>query len=202
MAILGSILKTVVDTRGKIPKRTNFYAQQSKMLRKLLRKAEFTAFGEHFHFTKLLQDKDPIKSFQETVKIYDYSSLYKEWWFRAVRGEPYVCWPNHTKYFALSSGTSEAASKYLPITKEMLRYFKRGSLRQMVAMAHYDLPKEHFQKGILMIGGSTMLDFNGTHYAGDLSGITAANIPAWFQHFYKPGKQISKYKDWETKLAE
>lgn len=202
MAILGSILKTVVDTRGKIPKRSDFYTQQTKVLKKLLKKAEFTAFGEYYHFTKLLQAKNPIEGFQSTVQIHDYSSLYKQWWFRAVRGEPYVCWPNHIKYFALSSGTSEAASKYIPVTKEMLRYFKRGSIRQMMAMAHYDLPKEHFQKGMLMLGGSTMLDFNGTHYAGDLSGITAANIPIWFQHFYKPGKQISRYKDWETKLAE
>jgi hypothetical protein len=84
----------------------------------------------------------------------------------------------------------------------MLSAFKRGSVRQIVAQAHYDLPKEHFEKGMLMIGGSTLLDFNGSHYSGDLSGITAANIPVWFQRFYKPGKNISRYKDWETKLIE
>lgn len=202
MAILGSIIKKVVDTRGKIPKRKNFYKQQSRMLKKLLSKAEHTAFGEHYNFTKLLQHKDFVEQFQKTVSIYDYSSIYKKWWHRTLQGEPYVCWPNHIKYFALSSGTSEAASKYIPVTKEMLRYFKRGSVRQMLAMAHYDLPKDHFQKGVLMIGGSTELEFNGTYYSGDLSGITAANIPAWFQGFYKPGKNISKHKDWDTKLAE
>jgi hypothetical protein len=69
-------------------------------------------------------------------------------------------------------------------------------------MAHYDLPKEHFQKGMLMLGGSTALDFNGTYLAGDMSGITAANIPVWFEHFWKPGKKISKHKDWETKISE
>lgn len=202
MAILGSILKTAVDIRGKIPKKGNFEKQQIKELRKLLSKAQYTAFGEHYHFSKLLQDKNPIKQFQSTVKIHDYNSMYKNWWYRAIQGEPYICWPDHIKYFALSSGTSEAASKYIPVTKDMLRYFKRGSVRQMLAMAHYDLPKEHFQKGALMIGGSTKLDFNGTHFSGDLSGITAANIPLWFQRFYKPGKEISKYKDWETKLTE
>ncbi len=202
MAILGSIIKKVVDARGKIPKRSNFYAQQIKVLKKLLSKAQHTAFGEHYHFNKLLQQKNSISEFQATVQIHDYSSMYKQWWHRSLNGEPYVCWPNHVKYFALSSGTSEAASKYIPVTKDMLRYFKRGSIRQMCAMAHYDLPKDHFQKGILMIGGSTNLDFNGTHYSGDLSGITAANIPAWFEHFYKPGKKISQYKDWETKLTE
>ena len=202
MAILGSILKRAVDIRGKIPKRSNFDVQQKKVLKKLLKKAEFTAFGEHFHFTKLLQEKNPIDAFQQTVQMYDYSSIYKQWWYRAIKGEPYVCWPGHIKYFALSSGTSEAASKYIPVTKEMLSAFKKGSVRQIVAQAHYDLPKEHFQKGMLMIGGSTLLDFNGSHYSGDLSGITAANIPVWFQRFYKPGKNISRYKDWDTKLTE
>ncbi len=202
MQILGSILKRAVDLRGKIPKRSNFDVQQKKVLKKLLKKAEFTAFGEHFHFTKLLQEKNPIDAFQQTVQMYDYSSIYKQWWYRAIKGEPYVCWPGHIKYFALSSGTSEASSKYIPVTKEMLRAFKRGSVRQIVAQAHYDLPKEHFEKGMLMIGGSTLLDFNGSHYSGDLSGITAANIPVWFQRFYKPGKNISRYKDWETKLIE
>jgi len=202
MTLLGSIIKTVVDTRGKLPKRTNFYVQQSKVLKKLMTKAQYTAFGEHYHFTKLLNSKNSVAEFRETVQIHDYSSMYKQWWFRALRGEPYVCWPNHIKYFALSSGTSEAASKYIPVTKEMLKALKRGSMRQILAMSHYDFPNELFQKGFLAIGGSTMLDFNGTYYEGDLSGITAANIPTWFQHFYKPGKTISRYKDWETKLAE
>ena len=202
MQILGSILNRAVDLRGKIPKRSNFDVQQKKVLKKLLKKAEFTAFGEHFHFTNLLQEKDPINVFQQNVQMYDYSSIYKQWWYRAIKGEPYVCWPGHIKYFALSSGTSEASSKYIPVTKEMLSAFKRGSVRQILAQAHYNLPKEHFEKGMLMIGGSTLLDFNGSHYSGDLSGITAANIPVWFQRFYKPGKNISRYKDWETKLIE
>ena len=142
MAIIDSILKGAVKLGNRIPKRTNYYVQQTKVLKKLMTKAEHTAFGEHFHFTKLLQQKNPIEGFQANVKMYDYSSIYKEWWYRAHKGEPYVCWPNHIKYFALSSGTSEAASTYIPVTKEMLKAFKRGSVRQLVAQANYDFPKE------------------------------------------------------------
>ncbi len=202
MAILGSILKKAVALGGKIPKRKNYENQQAKVLKKLLAKAQNTAFGEHYNFAKLLQEKNPIEQFQATVSMYDYSSIYKKWWHRAHKGEPYVCWPGHIKYFALSSGTSEAASKYIPVTKELLNAFKRGGVKQLIAQSNYDFPKEHFQKGMLMLGGSTLLDFNGIHYSGDLSGITAANIPLWFQGYYKPGKEISKYKDWETKLTE
>lgn len=202
MAILGSIIKRTIDIRGKIPHWKDPYKLQAKQLRKLLTKAQNTAFGQHYKFDRILLEKDIIKAFQSTVKTHDYNSIYKEWWHRMLKGEAYVCWPEQIKYFALSSGTSEASSKYIPVTKDMLKNFKKGSIRQMLAMAHYDLPKEHFQKGMLAIGGSTALDFNGTYFAGDLSGITAANIPLWFQHYYKPGKKISMYKDWDTKLTE
>ena len=53
-----------------------------------------------------------------------------------------------------------------------------------------------------MLGGSTHLQFNGTFFEGDLSGITAGNLPFWFEHFYKPGKRISRERDWSTKLEE
>jgi hypothetical protein len=46
------------------------------------------------------------------------------------------------------------------------------------------------------------LQYNGTYFEGDLSGITTKNIPFWFEHFYKPGKRISKERDWPTKLNE
>jgi hypothetical protein len=85
---------------------------------------------------------------------------------------------------------------------DMLRAIKKSNIRQFISQGKYHLSKEHFQRGILMLGGSTHLNYNGTYFAGDLSGIQAKNIPFYFQHFYKPGKRISKERDWETKLEE
>jgi len=84
----------------------------------------------------------------------------------------------------------------------MIKAIKKTSIRQLVSLVQYDIPNDFFQKGILMLGGSTHLNFNGTYYEGDLSGITAGNIPFWFQHHYKPGKRLSKERDWGTKLNE
>ena len=84
----------------------------------------------------------------------------------------------------------------------MLRAIKKTNIRQLGLQGHYHFPKEHFQRGALMLGGSTHLHYNGTYFEGDLSGITAKNIPFYFQHFYKPGKQISEERNWETKLEE
>ena len=206
MPILGSIIKRAIEVRHKLPKiltPKEGYKAQDRELRRLLRKASYTAIGEYYNFPEMLHQKDLIKAYQETVPTYDYNKIFKKWWYRSLNGESFVCWPGKVKYFALSSGTSESSSKQIPVTSDMLRAIKKTSIRQIYNLAGYDnFPNEFFEKGILMLGGSTHLNFNGTYYEGDLSGITAKNIPFWFQHFYKPGRRISRERDWTTKLDE
>lgn len=205
MPIFGSIIKKAYELRNlPFEKRSRFnpYKTQRKVLSKLLRKAQFTAFGEYYYFTKILRDKDFVTAFRESVPIHDYNSMFQRWWYRSLNGEAYVCWPGMVKYFALTSGTSDASSKHIPVTGDMIRAIRKTSIRQLVSTVRYDFPIEFYQKGILMLGGSTHLNYNGTYYEGDLSGISAGNLPFWFQHFYKPGRRISKERDWSTKLEE
>ena len=204
--LLGSMIKSAYALwSGPVEMKHKYISiekAQEKQLSRLLQKAENTAFGEHYNFSKILKSENIIQSFREAVPVHDYSSIYKKWWYRSLNGESFVSWPGKVKYFALSSGTSEASSKYIPVTDNMLRSIKRASIRQLVRMVQYDFPLGFYEKGMLMIGGSTHLQYNGTYYEGDLSGITAASIPFWFQHFYKPGKKISRTSDWNTKLEE
>ena len=204
--IFGTLMKTIYSV-GNIPidmkkKRLNPVKAQTKELKKLLKKASNTAFGQHYKFDEILKSEDILKTYKENVPIFDYNSMYKNWWFRALNGEEYVTWPGKIKYFALSSGTSEASSKFIPITSNMLRSIKKASIQQILAATKYDFPLDFYDKGFLMIGGSTHLQYNGTYYAGDLSGITAAKLPFWFEYFYKPGRKISQTIDWNTKLDE
>lgn len=206
MPLLGSLIKSAYTLRNRPvelkQKRLSLEKAQEKQLLRLLRTAQFTAFGEKYDFTEILNSDDVVAAFREKVPVHNYSSMYKQWWYRLLNGEPYVTWPGKVDYFALSSGTSESSSKYIPVTPDMLRSIKRASIRQIVRMVRYDFPLDFYEKGMLMIGGSTHLQYNGTYYEGDLSGITAAGIPFWFQHFYKPGKKISRTTDWNTKLEE
>jgi hypothetical protein len=206
MPILGSIIKSAIEFRGKIPIENlidqDAYKLQIRTLRKLLRQAQLTSFGEEYGFQDMLKQRNPSKLFADRVPLFDYESMHRNWWYRALNGEAYVSWPGQVKYFALSSGTSGAASKYLPVTSDMIRAIKKTSIKQLLSLSKYDFPPEFYSKGILMLGGSTQLQFNGTYYEGDLSGITAGNLPFWFQHFYKPGKRISKETNWSAKLDE
>ena len=137
------------------------------------------------------------------MPFHNYPKIAHEWWYKCRRGDSDVCWPGKVKYFALSSGTSDASSKYIPVTQDMKRSMKRAGVRQILSLSRYhDLPAETFEGGILMLGGSTDLQKHGDYFEGDLSGIQAANLPFWFQKFYKPGKKISRHRDWDAKLNE
>lgn len=177
--------------------------QQVRVLKKLLYKARFTEFGQYYRFDEIGLMDDPVKKFQELVPISNYSKIYEAWWHRTIEGMPDVCWPGKIKYYALSSGTSEAASKYIPITNDLLKGNRIVMIRQILSLRNYnDIPVRSIGKGWLMLGGSTALQKSGGYYAGDLSGITAKKVPFWFQPFYKPGKKIARQRNWTRKLKE
>jgi hypothetical protein len=208
MAILGTLLKKGIKLRESLEQEYSAPMELQKMeLKKLLIEASDTEFGKYYNFHEILAsfrqgDLHFYRAFKEHVPQHDYNKIYKEWWHLAQKGAKNVCWPGRIKYFALSSGTSEASSKYIPVTKEMTKAIQRTSIRQILSLSKYELPDELFGKGILMIGGSTHLNKRGHYFEGDLSGIQAARLPFWFQHFYKPGKKIARTRDWEKKLDE
>src|SRR5215212_4486004 len=178
--------------------------QQLRVLKKLLKKARFTEFGQEYKFDEILFSSGVAKKFQELVPVHDYNKIYDRWWKRTIDGIPDVAWPGKIKYYALSSGTSEAASKYIPITRELLRSNVVNYCRQFISMLSFEkLPRNAITKGFLMIGGATDLQKGKAGwFAGDLSGILAKKRPFWFQSFYKPGGRIAAMKDWNEKLNE
>jgi hypothetical protein len=202
MAIIGSIIKRVISVRSKVPARRSIYKQQIRQLRKLLLKAQFTEFGKKFSFNELVLLDDPIKLFQSTVPIYDYQSIFDTWWYRALQGEKNICWPGKTKYFALSSGTSESTSKHIPVSKDLIKTIHKGTLKQILSTKHFNLSKEQYETEVLFVGGSTNLNYNGSYFSGDLSGITIGTQPRWFQNFTLPGPDTRSLRDWENKLQD
>lgn len=208
MAIISTLLKKGIRLRESLEQEYSRPMElQRRELKKLLIQGTRTAIGERYDFASILRrfrqnDDEYYDRYKAQVPIYDYDKIYEEWWFELLEGKKNVTWPGKVKYFALSSGTSGATSKYIPITKEMVRAIRRTGVRQILTLSKYDLPNSLFTKGILMLGGSTDLEFNGTYFSGDLSGITAGKLPIWFQRFYKPGKKISKNRNWGDKLDQ
>ncbi len=202
MAIFDIKLPSRLAKTLRLPE-NNIRHQQLKVLERLLRKARFTEFGQKFRFDEILMSKDPEKSFQQRVPVFDYNKIYNDWWHKTLENVPDVCWPGKIKYYALSSGTSESSSKYIPVTNDLLYGNKMAMIKHLLTLWHYhSLPVKSIGKGWLTIGGSTELQKQQGYYAGDLSGITQKKAPFWFQPFYKPGKKIARNRNWEKKINE
>lgn len=199
MALLGGVIKKAIDFNGLISRELNPYKAQKAVLLQLLKKAKLTAFGMKYKFSDILNSADPISAFQQNIPVYDYDSMYDEWWHYLLQGHQNITWPGGQKYFALSSGTT-SDKKYIPVTGGMINAIKKSGIQQVLSLKNFDLPADFFEKQILMLGSSTSLIEQVDHFEGEISGISAANIPAWFSKFYKPGTEIASIGNWDEKV--
>jgi hypothetical protein len=203
MAILGNLISRSIQLRKKfnLPVASP-QTYQKHTLRQLLDRGQYTAFGKYYGFGEILSKEiDLVTAFRERVPIHTYSDMYAQWWSRCQSGEENVSWPGKVKYFALSSGTSESASKHIPVTQDMIKSIKKVGFKQLYSMANYKIKPVTFGKGVLMLGGTTSLFEKGEYYEGDMSGISAKNMPRWISSLlYKPGQKISRRPHWEERI--
>src|SRR5690606_9484238 len=133
MSLLGSLLKAGVKLGNMVVYRPWIDSEpvQRKELARLLSKARTTAFGKTHNFQNILskalyrRDLSYYEAFKQ-LPVYDYSSMYRDWWYRVIAGEEDVCWPGQVKYFALSSGTSEASKIGRASCRETCRSVERS----------------------------------------------------------------------------
>lgn len=199
MAVIGELIKKAIDVYGFVTSEPDPAKTQLEVLQNLLTKARHTAFGKKYNFDTILGSPDFIKAFQAAVPVHDYDKLYSDWWHYLLEGHQNVTWPGSQPYFALSSGTT-SSSKSIPVTDDMLDSIRKAGIQQVMSLKNFDLPADFFEKQILMLGSSVSLIEKDDHQEGEISGISAANIPAWFRGHYKPGIDIASITDWDERV--
>ncbi|MFD0994192.1 GH3 family domain-containing protein [Tenacibaculum geojense] len=203
MAILGGIIKGAIDVANVFVSDANHVQNQQKELENLLNTAKNTAFGKHYQFESILNADDIAESFAKKVPYFDYHAMNDTWWKRLHDGEENVTWPNSPNYYALSSGTTGKKSKRIPVTDEMIEAIRQAGIKQVLALHNFDLPSSFFEKEIIMLGSSTNLqERTDDKLEGEISGISASNIPFWFKGYYKPGEEIAKIDEWEERVLK
>jgi hypothetical protein len=174
---------------------------QERTLDSLIGQLARTAYG-HTHG---LTTGTTYSQFQARAPLQTYEGFipYIE---RMKTGEADVLWPGHCSFYAVSSGTTSGRTKYLPITGGMLEHFRKAGLDSLL---YYTARVGHtgiFRGKHLFLGGSTTLSRldeckDRAAYAGDLSGITALNLPGWVEKYlYEPGARIAQIADWPAKI--
>ena len=98
------------------------------------------------------------------------------------------------------------ASCSLPVNGPMLEHFREAGLDSLFFYALRCGRSSVFGGRHLFLGGSTALtalpDVRPPILFGDLSGITALNLPVWAERYlYEPGTEIAQMADWPAKLA-
>ncbi len=203
MAVIGSIIKGIIDLKSQIKTNESNFELQEKTLLELLNLAKHTAFGRHYKFEKMLASGRPAIHFRNNLPYFDYQKINSEWWYKIHQHQEDITWPGIPDYFALTSGTTGKESKQIPVTKKMLEDLGKTAIQQIAALANFDLPADFFEKEILMLGSSTKLhQSKEKFYEGEISGISASNIPFWFSGYYKPGEEIAQIEDWDQRIQK
>ncbi len=169
---------------------------QEELLFSLLRSAENTVFGNKYDFSSI----NSYVTFSERVPIVTYEDL-QPYIERARKGEPNMFWNTPIKWFAKSSGTTDAKSKFIPVSNEALEdcHFKAG--KDMLCLyLNNNENSQLFTGKSLRLGGSKQLYADNNTYFGDLSAILIENLPIWAEFGSTPSNKVSQLSDWEIKL--
>jgi len=169
---------------------------QEELLMKLVTTAKRTEFGKEYHFSDIRNYKD----FAEKVPIQKYESI-APLIERCRKGEQNLFWPTPIKWFAKSSGTTNAKSKFIPVSNEALEFCHLKAGKDMLCL--YITNNEESQlftgKG-LKLGGSSAIYEDNNSYFGDLSAILTENLPFWADFSSAPKQETALMAEWETKL--
>lgn len=169
---------------------------QERVLFSLLSKAKDTEYGKLNNFNNIKSYED----FNQNVPIVTYED-FEPFIEKARQGNPNISWPGKIKYFAKSSGTTNAKSKFIPISDDSLQdcHYKAGKdLLAIYINNHKDSNLFKFKN--LRLGGSAELyESFGTKF-GDLSAILIEDLPFWVERTTTPSKKVSLMSEWETKL--
>lgn len=158
--------------------------------------AEETEYGKKYGFKDIATYND----FKNQIPIVCYED-FEPFIEKARQGQRDIFWPGQIKRFAKSSGTTNAKSKFIPISDESLENCHLKAGKDMVAIYANNHPEnELFTHKNLRLGGSAEIykDFN-TKF-GDLSAIIIENLPFWVEITTTPSKKTSLMSEWESKL--
>ncbi|QZK91351.1 GH3 auxin-responsive promoter family protein [Flavobacterium sp. CHNK8] len=170
---------------------------QEELLMHLIQSSKNTVVGKEYEFASIqtyatFAERVPISSYEELQPLIE----------RTRQGEQNVFWETPIKWFAKSSGTTNAKSKFIPVSNEALEdcHYK-GSKDLLCLYLNNNEDSELFVGKSLRLGGSSQIYEDKNTFFGDLSAILIENMPIWAEFSSTPSSKTSLMSEWETKIA-
>lgn len=169
---------------------------QTKVLKKLITAAQHTEWGKKHNFSCIRN----YESYRQSSPVNTYEEL-KLYIDRMRHGEKDVLWKGSVKWYAKSSGTTNDKSKFIPVSKDILRdTHYRGGTDSVVAYLRNNPNSRFFQGKSLILGGSHAPNYNlPNSLVGDLSAILIENISPLVNLLRTPAKSVALLSDFEQK---
>ena len=203
MAIINSVMTWLMRKRIHQIELFKKYPQevQAELHTSLVVAAKNTEFGKKYQFSSIRNYAD----FKERVPVVTYEQFFP-YVERLMRGEQNIVWPSPIKWFAKSSGTTNAQSKFIPVSPEALEdcHFKGGK-DMMAIYVNNNAASRLFTGKYLAIGGSQQvnrLDKNANSFTGDVSAVLMKNLPFWMHFSRTPSMDIALMDNWEEKVEK
>ena len=158
-----------------------------------------TYFGEKNNFSQIKTPED----FKKHVPIMGYDDLKPYLDIIINERKSNVLWDTPVKWFAMSSGTTNDKSKYIPVTKESLKNCHYRGGYHMLALYAKHFPENRYMLGkSLVLGGSQQVNTIGQGiFTGDISAVLVKNLPWWAKRRRTP-EEISLIPEWDLKLQQ
>lgn len=170
---------------------------QEELLLNLIQASKNTVLGKNYDFASIksyatFTSRVPISTYEELQPLIE----------RTRQGEQNVFWETPIKWFAKSSGTTNAKSKFIPVSNEALEdcHYK-GSKDLLCLYLNNNEDSELFIGKSLRLGGSSQIYEDKSTFFGDLSAILIENMPIWAEFSSTPSNKTSLMSEWETKIA-
>lgn len=170
---------------------------QEELLMNLIRSSENTVIGKKNDFASIRT----YRTFTERIPISTYEGI-EPLIEQTRKGEQNVIWNSPIKWFAKSSGTTNAKSKFIPVSAEALEncHYK-GSKDLLCLYLNNNENSELFTGKSLRLGGSKQIYEDNNTFFGDLSAILIENMPIWAEFSSTPSNKVSLMSEWESKIA-
>ncbi|HEX5171061.1 MAG TPA: GH3 auxin-responsive promoter family protein, partial [Cyclobacteriaceae bacterium] len=174
---------------------------QDELFRRLIQMGAQTEFGKKFGFDSIQN----YQQYQERIPIHSYEKTFP-YIERLMRGEQNILWPTEIKWFSKSSGTTNARSKFIPVSQESLEdcHFKGGKDLLSIYVNNFPNTRLFDGKG-LAVGGSHQIneyDSSASSFYGDVSAVIMRNLPHWAQFIRTPSLETALMGNWEEKIEK
>ncbi|WP_299818832.1 GH3 auxin-responsive promoter family protein [uncultured Pontibacter sp.] len=172
---------------------------QNELFQNLISTAKGTDWGKKYGY----KDGLSIREFQERVPVCTYEQLYP-FIERVIKGEQNLLWPSKIEWFAKSSGTTNARSKYIPVSPESLEdcHYKGGKDMLSIYVNLFPETKLFTGKGLSIGGSHRPSELNAKMNCGDVSAVIMQNLPVWAEAMRTPPLKVALMDKWEEKIEK